>query len=95
MSAVDTMVQCYHEYKSIWENSSEDDEFICEREVGSPRDTHAVTIKNLLPASVIRTVGHIPSVSSNFMKHGGVVSGTTQCFKNWQNKLAICCDLPN
>ena len=39
--AVESMIRGYHEYKSIWENPSEDDELICEREVGNPRDTHA------------------------------------------------------
>lgn len=37
----------------IWENSSEYNELICEREVDKPRHTHAVAI-NLLLESVIQ-----------------------------------------
>ena len=42
---VGSMVWGYHEYKSIWENPSADNELICEHEVGNPHDTYAVAIK--------------------------------------------------
>ena len=45
MSAVDSMVWSYYENKSIWENSSEENELICKCEVGNLRNKHAVAIK--------------------------------------------------
>ena len=70
------MIRGYHEYKSIWENPSEDDELICEREVGNPRDTHAVAIKKSI-AGECCTVGHIPrkisSICSIFIRRGGAI----------------------
>ena len=70
MSAVNSMVQGYHEYK---ESSSENNELICKCEVRNPYDTHAVAIKKSV-AREYHTVGHIPkkfsSVCSIFIKHG-------------------------
>ena len=70
------MIRGYHEYKSIWENPSEDDELICEREVGNPRDTHAVAIKKSIAGGCC-TVGHIPrkisSICSIFIRRGGAI----------------------
>ena len=70
------MIRGYHEYKSIWENLSEDDELICEHEVGNPRDTHAVAIKKSI-AGECCTVGHIPrkisSICSIFIRRGGAI----------------------
>ena len=57
--AVDSMIHGYHEYKSIWEDPTADDDLLCEREVGNPHDTHAVAIRKDI-ASVTTTVGHIP-----------------------------------
>ena len=51
------MVQCYNEYRSIWENPYEDNELIYECEVGNPCDTH--TVACLLIAGESFTVGYI------------------------------------
>ena len=39
------MTRGHHEYKHVWENPSEDDELICEREIGNAHDTHAVALR--------------------------------------------------
>ena len=57
------MIQGYHEYKHVWENSFEDDKLICEHEIDNAHDTHAVALwKNI--DRKIRTVGHIPGGTS-------------------------------
>ena len=68
----------YHEYQSIWPNTTVDDELICEREVGNPHDTHAVAIKKDI-SGVLTTVGHTPrkisKVSYVFIRRGGTIQG--------------------
>ena len=70
MSKVDLMVWGYHEYRSIWENSSEDDKLICENEVGILCNTHAVATKSLLPESVVQWD---TSVCSVFISHSDII----------------------
>ena len=43
--AIESMIRGHHEYKHVWENPSEDDELVCEREIGNAHDTHAVAIR--------------------------------------------------
>ena len=66
----------YHEYKRIWENPSEDDELVCEREIGNAHDTHTVAIWKDIDGET-RIVGHIPrkvsSLCSIFIRRGGTI----------------------
>ena len=70
------MIRGYHEYKHVWGNPSEDDELICECEVGNAHDTHAVAIRKNISRET-RTVGHIPrkisSLCSIFIRCGGTI----------------------
>ena len=77
--SVESMIRGYHEYKSIWENPSSDDELICEREIGNAHDTYAVSIKKDTSGETT-TVGHISrmisSICSMFIRRGGTIHCT-------------------
>ena len=58
---IDSMVRCYHEYKSVWENPVHGKELNCTREL---RRLEILTILWQLPITeeigdVIVTVGHV------------------------------------
>ena len=54
--AVESMIRGYHEYKNIWENPSEDDELVCEREISNAHDMHTVAMRKDIDG-VTGTVG--------------------------------------
>ena len=80
----------HHEYQSNWPNPTVDDELICEREVGNPRDTHAVAIKKDI-SGTLTTVGHVPrkisKVSSVFIRHGGTIQGRVNGHRRYSADL--------
>ena len=73
---IESMIRGYHEYKSVWENPSEDDALACEREIGNAHDTHTVRIRKDIDGE-IRTVGHIPRkifpLCSIFIRRGDII----------------------
>ena len=72
------MIRGYHEYKSIWENPSADDDLLCECEVGNAHDTHTVAVRKDI-AGENTTVRHIPrKISSICLRCGGEI----QCIVN-------------
>ena len=76
--AVELMIQGYHEYKNIWENPSEDDELVCEHEIGNVHDTHAVAMRKDIDGVTI-TVGHIPRKISSLCCISIRQGGTIRC----------------
>ena len=71
-----SVIQGHHEYKRVWENPSEDDELICEGEIGNAHDTHAVAIWKDIDQET-RIVGHVPrkiaSLCSILIRRGGTI----------------------
>lgn len=61
---VNSLIRGYHEYKSIWKNSSTDNDLLCEHEVGNAHDTHAVAVRKDIVGKAT-TVRHIPQKSFN------------------------------
>ena len=82
----------YHEYQSIWPNPTVDDELICEREIGNPRDTHADAIKKDI-SGTLTTVGHVPrkisKVSSVFIRRGGTIQGRVNGHRRYSADLVL------
>ena len=99
--SVESMIRGYHEYKSIWENPSSDNELICEREIGNAHDTHAVSIKKDISGETT-TVGHIPRMISSicfiFIRRGSTIHCTInepRCYSSdlLQGGLEVPCIL--
>jgi len=72
------MIHEYHEYKHIWESPSPADHLFCQREIGSPHNTHAVAIKGSVAGDgTVATVGHVPrkisTICSIFIRREGSI----------------------
>ena len=70
--------------KSTWPNPSQDNELMCEREVGNAHDTHAVAIKDCLQLWDTFLETKISKVSSIFIRSGG----TIQCRVNGHRRYS-------
>ena len=54
-----SMVQWYHEYKSLWTNPLDGEELIYKREIGNPCNPKAVAMKEEI-SHMLHVVGHVP-----------------------------------
>ena len=74
---IDAAIRGYHVYKEIWPNPIDDEQLICEREVGNSHDPLAVAIKKLIDGSNT-IVGHVPRrispLCSVFIRRGGSIT---------------------
>ena len=91
--SVQAMIRGYHEYMRIWENPSPTDHLLCQREIGNPKDTHAVAVKgNIVGLDGTTTVGHVPkkisAICSIFIRRGGNIN----CVVNGARRFSA--DLP-
>ena len=70
--SVQTIVQGYHNYQSIWDAACNGELSSCERWPGNPHDPSAVTVKK---GNTV--VGHVPRVISTicsiFIQKGGTI----------------------
>ena len=53
---IDSMVQGYHEYQSIWDNPLANEDLPCEWEMGNSHNSRAVAIRKLTDAKVINAL---------------------------------------
>ena len=56
---IDAAIRGYHVYKEIWPNPINEEQLICEHEVGNSYDSLAVAIMKLIDGSNT-IVGHVP-----------------------------------
>ena len=73
---IDSMVQGYHDYQSIWDNPLSDGDLLCVREcTGNPHNLQAVAIKKTIDGT-LQVVGHMPrkisSICSMFLRGGSI-----------------------
>ena len=74
---IDAAIRGYHVYKEIWPNTIDEEQLICEREVGNSHAPLAVAIKKLIDGSNT-IVGHMPRrispLCSVFIRRGGSIT---------------------
>ena len=85
MFSLNSMVQGYHQYKSLWTNPFDGEKLICEREIGNPCDPQAVAIKKEI-SHVLQVVGHVPrrilSICSIFIRQGRIIKCTVTGYRH-------------
>jgi len=79
--SVDSKIQGYHVYQTVWPNPFISEEFNCIREPGSSHDPHAMAVIKIISGD-LTVVGPIPfeisSICSIFIRRGGsIVSNVT------------------
>ena len=57
---IDSMIQGYPEYQSIWVNPLAYGELLCEQETGNSHDPQAMAIKRWLMVPQLQVVGYVP-----------------------------------
>ena len=57
---IDSMIQGYHKYQSIWNNPLAKGNLLCEQETGNSHDPQAIAIKRWLMICQLQVVGHLP-----------------------------------
>ena len=74
---IDSMVQGYHDYQSIWDNPLVDGDLLCERETGNSHDLWAVAIKKMIDGT-LQVAGHVSKKASLtcliFLRRGGSIT---------------------
>ena len=79
MFYIDSIVQGYHDYQSIWDNPLADGDLLCERETGNSHDVQALAIKKRIDGT-LQVVGRMPrkisSICSIFLRRGGSITLT-------------------
>ena len=88
--AIESMIRGHHEYKHVWENPSEDDELVCEREIGNAHDTHTVAIRKDIDGET-RIVGHVPRkislLCSIFIRRVGMICCRVNGHRHYSHDL--------
>ena len=76
--------------KSLWTDPVDEEELICEREVGNPCDPQAVAMKKEI-RHVLQVVGHVPRrislICSIFIRRGGFIKCTVTGHQRYSSDL--------
>ena len=74
---IDSVVQGYHKYKSVWDNPLGDENLPCEWETGYSHNPQAVAVKKMIDGT-LKVVRHVPrkisSICSLFSRRGGSIA---------------------
>ena len=87
--SLNSIVRGYHDYKSLWTNRFDGEEFFCEWEKGSPCDPQAVAMKKEI-SHVLQVVGHVLDKFCQITQYSsGEVVLSFKCTVTWCQRYSL------